>query len=98
MLSEEADYCHSFYADLIIRHLAGIEPADNGLFFHPLHTERAYFSLRNLQVRGHAVDVYFQREAGARYESLQEGYTVFVDGKERFQGYTQEAVLLIAYP
>ncbi len=85
-LSEEADYSHSFYIDLIVRHLAGIEPGERGLIFHPLRTEREYFSLRGLRVREHTVDVYYQREAGRRFAEYQAGYTVLVDGLERFRG------------
>ena len=57
-LSEEADYFHSFYIDLIVRHLAGIEPTEKGVVFHPLRTEKSYFSLLDLHVRGTSVDVY----------------------------------------
>ena len=84
-LSEEADYLHSFYIDLIVRHLAGIEPEEKGVVFHPLRTERGWFSLRGLCVKGKTVDVYYQKEESLRYP-FPAGYTVFVDGVRRFQG------------
>ena len=97
-LSVEADYCHSFYIDLIVRHLAGIEPEEQGILFHPIQTERRYFSLRGLPVRGHAVDVYYQKQNEGRFASLPAGYTVFVDGALRFQGFPEKPVLLISCP
>ena len=96
-LSEEADYLHSFYIDLIVRHLAGIEPGERGISFHPLRTERAYFSLRDLRVRGHCMDVYYQKHPRQKYPDLPAGYTVFVDGQMRFQGENPNAISLITY-
>ena len=93
-LSEEPDYCHSFYADLIVRHLAGIEPGEEGIFFHPIKTSRRYFSLRGLRIQGHAVDVYYQRPAENRYPGLDAGYTVYLDGQEKRLGLAPEKTLL----
>lgn len=96
-LSEEPDYNHSFYADLIVRHLAGIEPAEQGVSFHPLKTKTAYFSLTGLYIQGHRIDVYYQKTAADKYSDLPDGYTVCVDGRRRFQGYTLETAMLIVY-
>lgn len=79
-LSEEADYLHSFYVDLIVRHVAGIEPDEDGVTFHPLRTGLKRFSLRGVRVRGHVYDVSYEAE-GPR-----PGYTVRVDGQRRWQG------------
>ena len=97
-LSLEPDYNHSFYADLIVRHLAGIEPKEEGVFFHPLRTERKWFSLLGLRVRGHCIDVYYQQKAGEKYPGLPAGYTVYADGKQCFQGNAAEEISLISYP
>lgn len=96
-LSEEPDYNHSFYADLIIRHLAGIEPEEEGISFHPLRTERKWFSLLGLRLRGHCIDLYYQQKAGERYPELPAGYTVYMDGNLRFQGNAAEEITLISY-
>ena len=95
-LSEEADYLHSFYIDLIVRHQAGIEPEEKGVYFHPLRTERSYFSLAGLRVRGKTVDVYYQKQEALRYP-YPAGFTVFVDGEKRFQGDGRTPFLLFSY-
>ena len=93
-LSLEPDYNHSFYADLIVRHLAGIEPEEEGVSFHPIRTERKWFSLLGLCVQGHSIDVYYQQTAGEKYPVLPAGYTVYMDGKQRFQGKAAERIML----
>ena len=82
MLSDEADYNHSFYLDLIVRHICGIEPTDAGMRFEPLDTGLEYFSIRGVNVKGHSVDVYYQRRAG-HYDGQDAGYTLLIDGEAR---------------
>ena len=96
-LSLEPDYNHSFYADLIVRHLAGIEPGERGVFFQPLRTERRWFSLEKLFLRGRRIDVYYQKTAREKFAGFPEGYTVLVDGRICYQGDAAEEALLIAY-
>ena len=96
-LSLEPDYNHSFYADLIVRHLAGIEPEEAGVRFHPLRTERKWFSLLGLYVRCHRIDVYYQRKAGEQFPHLPAGYTVYTDGKQCFQGNAEKETVLIKF-
>ncbi len=83
-LSDEADYNHSFYMDLIVRHLCGIEPDGNGLKFQPINMELDFFCIRGVQVKGHDVDVYYQKETG-HYPDLTTGYTLLIDGKTVYQ-------------
>ncbi len=94
-LSEEADYFHSFWLDLVIRHVAGVEPGEQDIMFHPLHTDLQYFAVRRLLVRGHEIEVFYQRTAGAPYAGLPAGYTVFADGRRVYQGDGREAAVLI---
>ena len=82
MLSDEADYNHSFYLDLIVRHICGIEPTDAGMRFEPLDTGLEYFSIRGVNVKGHSVDVYYQRRAG-HYDGQDAGYMLLIDGEAR---------------
>ena len=77
-LSEEADYCHSFYIDLIVRHVAGVEPEENGIRFAPVRTHLKWFRMRGLDIRGHRVDA-----------ECREGlYTYTVDGEKLPAGTT----------
>lgn len=78
-LSDEADYNHSFYIDLVVRHIAGIEPTEKGFCFHPLKTGLGGFSLKGVNIQGHSVDVVCEaKESGG-----QALYRVCVDGRER---------------
>ncbi len=93
-LSDEPDYNHSFYVDLIIRHIAGIEPEADGIRFSPLHTSMSYFALTELRVRGHSVDVYYQEKEGLQYPDRKAGYTLLIDGVLRYEGQGTSEVLL----
>ena len=87
MLSDEADYNHSFYLDLIVRHICGIEPTEKGLRFAPVDAGLSYFSIKGVNVKGHRIDVYYQKRAG-HYAGLQAGYTLFLDGKDAYSALT----------
>lgn len=80
-LSDEADYLHSFYIDLLVTHLAGITATETGLVFDPLATPLRYFSMRGLRIRGNDVSVYYQREDEKKYPEYAGGYTVIINEK-----------------
>ena len=84
-LSDEPDYNHSFWIDLAVRHIAGIEPDEKGFVFSPLDMGLKHFSLRNVLVRGRRIDVYYQSGAGTAYPELKQGYTLFIDGEKRLE-------------
>lgn len=75
-LSDEPDYNHSYYIDLIVRRLAGVLPAESGFTFDPIDCGVEQFALRNLLIRGHRVGV--QLAHGS--------YTVTVDDEVRYSG------------
>ena len=72
MLSDEPDYNPSFYIDLIIRQVAGLEPTEDGFEVEPLETGLEWFRLERVMLRGHRVDIGYR---------LGEGMKVLVDGK-----------------
>jgi hypothetical protein len=80
-LSDEPDYLHSYYIDLIIAHLAGITATETGFLFDPLQTPLRYFSVADLQIRGNRISVYYQREDIRKYPEYSAGYTVIVNGE-----------------
>ena len=84
-LSDEADYNHSFYIDLVVRHIAGIEPDEKGFCFSPVDAGLSHFALKDVLVRGHRIDVYYQKKAGAAYPEFGEGYTLLIDGLKRLE-------------
>ena len=91
----EISQIESVWLDLVIRHVAGVEPGERDIMFHPLHTDLQYFAVRRLLVRGHEIEVFYQRTAGAPYAGLPAGYTVFADGRRVYQGDGREAAVLI---
>lgn len=64
-ISDEVDYNHSYLIDLIIRHIAGLEIAEDGsLSADPLDIGLEHFSLSNVKVGGRDVTVNFDRASG----------------------------------
>lgn len=64
-ISDEVDYNHSYLIDLIIRHVAGLEIADDGaVTADPLDIGLEHFVLSNVKVGGRDVEVRFDRTAG----------------------------------
>jgi len=53
------DYAHSYYIDLIMRHVVGIEadPLTDDIRIHPLNVGLERFEARNIRVRGHDLTV-----------------------------------------
>lgn len=47
----------TLYIDLIVRHLAGIEPLMDGFRFHPLETRYHQLSLKNIEIHGMRLSV-----------------------------------------
>ena len=73
-LSDEADYSHSYYIDLVVRHIAGIQPCEGGFRFRPVNAGLGSFSLKGIKLLGHTLDAEF---------SAREGYVLKVDGEVR---------------
>ena len=86
-LSNEVDYNHSYYIDLIVRHVAGIEPDDEGVCFHPADAGLRSLHLENVRLRGRRIDV-----------TLQDGvYTVQVDGETVYQGAGRDKTRILTW-
>lgn len=76
-LSDEVDYAHSFFIDLIVRHVAGLEPNENGFTIDPVDMGLDAYCLTNVMLRGHALAIRYSQE---------EGLSVTVDEKCVHQG------------
>ena len=76
-LSDEPDYCHSYWIELIVRHMAGIEPTEEGFGFAPVTPFVRSFTLERLPLRGHSLDVTYARG---------EGFTLRLDGQTLYRG------------
>lgn len=81
-LSDEADYNHSIYIDLIISHVAGVQIKDESIVFDPIETELDYFVLENLRIRNDYYTISFRRENCKILEipDIPAGYAVYRNG------------------
>lgn len=61
-ISDDVDYSHSYYIDLVVRYIAGISVEESRIIVDPVNIGLKYFSLKNLLIRGHRVDVRFGRD------------------------------------
>jgi hypothetical protein len=75
-LSNFRDYMHSWWIDIYIRHIAGLEPQDDGsVVIDPLPMKLDSYALRNAPHRGHRIDVLLNTSGRGA------GLTVKIDGK-----------------
>ncbi|MCD4818536.1 MAG: hypothetical protein K8S23_07570 [Candidatus Cloacimonetes bacterium] len=82
-LSHFRDYMHSWWIDIIIRHIVGFEPQENGhIELDPLPMELDYFLLENVNYQGKDIKIVWQSpDIPKEYEKYPAGYSVYVDGK-----------------
>ncbi len=66
------DYQHSWVADLLIKYLAGVQPEASKVVIDPFPFGLEHFELRDVQVRGHRLDVVKDEH----------GFHVVLDGAE----------------
>lgn len=71
-LSDEADYNHSFWLDIVMNYVAGIVVKEDRIEIDPLKTHLTWFRLEHPDIRGHKIRV--------SYSSGE--LTVFADGKK----------------
>ncbi len=72
MLSDDVDYSHSFFIDLIVKHVAGLAPTEHGFTVDPIDVGLSRFSLTNVVLNGLEISIHYQKEAA---------FEVFIDQK-----------------
>jgi len=82
-LSKFRDYMHSWWIDLLVRHVIGLEPREDGMIaLDPLPVAVDAFRVRDLPYGGHSLEISWQRPgAPKRYADRPEGYSLSVDGR-----------------
>lgn len=80
-ISDEVDYNHSYFVDLVVRHVAGVCLDETGLVVDPLDIGLDHFALRGLHIAGRQVDVTYRRSDDVRCDAPV-GLRVNVDGHE----------------
>lgn len=71
-LSDEPDYNHSYFNDLIVTYVAGVDVYEDRVVINPLDIGLKYFHLYNLQIRGKCFDIELTKDGM---------FVVKVDGK-----------------
>lgn len=61
-ISDDVDYSHSYYIDLVVRYIAGVSVEENQITLDPVDIGLKHFSLKHLVIRGHCVDICLGRE------------------------------------
>lgn len=79
-ISDEPDYNHSYYLDLIFSFVAGLDVRKDGIVVDPLDIGLQYFRLNNLKVRGHEVEITYAKKDRPQ-DNLTAGLKVYIDGK-----------------
>ena len=74
-ISDDVDYSHSYYIDLVVRYVAGICVGPDRIVVEPVDIGLDHFRLSGLRIRGHEVTVCLETGDGR--------LSVTVDGEER---------------
>lgn len=78
-ISDEPDYNHSFYLELLISHVAGLRVLEHKMVIDPVDVGLKYFRLGNVLVRGRKVCIAYSEKDRAD-KGLKKGFVITVDG------------------
>ncbi|MBB3126158.1 hypothetical protein FHS19_000812 [Paenibacillus rhizosphaerae] len=81
-LSDEQEYNHSYYIDLIISHVAGLSLSADSLSLEPLDIGLDYFELDRVKAAGQDIRITYGKPGLGRYpDGIEEGYRLYVNGR-----------------
>lgn len=78
-LSDEVDYNHSYWIDLVVSFVAGVQVEEDRIVVDPLHLGLKWFSMKNLEIRGHMYSICYSEDK--KRGEIPAGMTVYKDGK-----------------
>lgn len=87
-LSDEQEYNHSYFIDLLISHVAGLTVERDGIALDPLDIGLDYFRLDRLRVAGRELAITYRKPGApvpAELADLEEGYRLYADGRLVFE-------------
>ncbi|MDQ0898467.1 MULTISPECIES: trehalase family glycosidase [unclassified Paenibacillus] len=88
-LSDEQEYNHSYYIDLIISHVAGLTIEKEGIVLDPLSTGLDYFCLDRVKVAGTEIRITYRKpNVSSDIPNIEEGYCLYVKDKLVFSNQT----------
>lgn len=81
-ISDEPDYNHSFYINLIMTHAAGIDIRGDGIHFDPIDIGLDYFILDQVHIQGDVYKITYKKPdcTDPKAEGLESGYNVYKNG------------------
>lgn len=80
-ISDEPDYNHSYYLELLVSHVAGLKVTEDKMIIDPVNIGLKYFKLANVKVKGKDVAITYSQKDRAD-KGLKKGFVVTVDGEE----------------
>lgn len=81
-ISDEPDYNHSYYLELIFAHVAGITLREDKVVIDPVNIGLDFFKLDDVVIRGKKISVHYAKdEEIAAEENMSKGLSVYIDGK-----------------
>ena len=83
-LSDDVDYNHSYFLELLIAHVCGIGVTQQGASINPVDIGLRYFKLENVKIRGHLLSVTYSKDRSRPEMGLRQGMRVLLDGQEVF--------------
>lgn len=83
-LSDDADYNHSYWLDLVITHVCGLEAGEQELTIDPIDIGLKYFKLDGVNIRGKRYGVFYSKGRDRKHLGLEKGFTVTRDGETVF--------------
>ncbi len=83
-ISDEVDYNHSYYIDLMIRHVVGLNVEQDRLILDPIQTGLTYFELDRITAAGRSIRVTYA-QPGLKDAPYDPGLRLYVDGREVLQ-------------
>lgn len=73
-ISDDVDYSHSYYIDLVMKYVAGISAFPGGFWVDPVDIGLRYFHLTGVHIQGHEIEIHFER--------AKKNIEVIVDGRK----------------
>ena len=93
-LSDDADYNHSYWLELVIAHVCGLEVGEKEITIDPVDIGLKYFKLDGIKIRGHKYSVQFSRDKDRENLGLKKGFAVIRDGEIVFRSGTLAKTIL----
>ena len=80
-ISQEEDYFHSSWIDLIVTGVVGLQVERNSVTVDPLDCGLSYFDLDNVLVRGRRLRITWRDREREAPDDLEPGLRIWIDGK-----------------